>query len=150
MPLFESLVIMRGQFERVGGHLQREPFLDDDFLRFVATVPPLALMHGDYRRGLLREAMRGLLPDDLRLRETKAYFEPALSQMIGLAGGFSALEDLADVHMLADFGLIEPRSFRRHFEEVRRRPLEVGWRRMWSILATEAFLRQYDRGVAQA
>jgi asparagine synthase (glutamine-hydrolysing) len=148
MPL-ESFFISRAQAERGGGHLQRDPFLDDDFLRFVATLPPLSLMHGDYRRGLLREAMRGLLPEGLRLRETKAYFEPALWQMVEAAGGFTALEDLADVRMMADMGLVEPRRFREHFDEIRRSPLDVGWPRMWATLAVEAFLR-HDAGVRGA
>jgi hypothetical protein len=150
MPNSESCVISRAQMESVAGHVQRDPFLDDDFLRFVATLPPLSLIYGDYRRGLLREAMRGLLPEGLRLRETKAYFEPALWQMIEAAGGFKVLEDLADVRMMADLGLVEPRPFREHFDEIRRKPLEVGWPRMWATLAVEAFLRQYagERGAA--
>ena len=117
MRIFADLGVVRSQAEAIGDHVQRNPFLDDEFLRFVATLPPLALFQGGYRRGLLREAMRGLLPEDLRLRETKAHFEPALVELMAPHGGVRTVADLADVRMLADLGLVEPRIFRAHFKD---------------------------------
>jgi hypothetical protein len=64
--------------------------------------------------------------------------------MVTAAGGLEALEDLVDVRMLADLGLVEPGPFRAHFEAVKEHPLDIGWRSMWPVLATEAFLREYD------
>ncbi len=144
MRVLADLGAVRAQVEMAGDHVRREPFFDDDLLRFVATVPPLTLFQGGYRRGLMREAMRGLLPEDLRLRQTKAYLEPALVRMVAPLGGLKAFEDLTDVRMLADLGFVEPRRFRAHFDEVAGDPARLGWSRFWAVFAVEAFLRQYD------
>jgi hypothetical protein len=102
-------------------------------------------MHRDFRRGLLREAMRDLVPDEVRWRETKSVMEPVLGQMIEGAGGFRVLEPLADARMLADLGIAEPRAFRRAFEALARDPDHGPWVTMWPALATEAFLRRSEK-----
>lgn len=144
MPIFDMYNALRSQIEiAVGGILQRDPYLDADFLRFVATLPPLALLAGDYRRGLLREAARGAIPELVRLRETKAPLNAAILEAMGPGGGFSALGGLADAHKMADLGLVEPRPFRRAFDAAARAPLSVPWLALWPILSVEAFLRWY-------
>jgi asparagine synthase (glutamine-hydrolysing) len=141
MTVFNDLARGRGQEEVVGGHVRRDPFLDDEFLRFVATLPPLALLQGGYKRGLLRESMRGLLPEALRLRQTKSFIEPAFVRMTSGAGGVRAIEDLIDARMLADLGIVEPKRFRAHYEEVAAQPADRGWLYLWAFIAVEAFLR---------
>jgi hypothetical protein len=66
--------------------------------------------------------------------------------MIVAAGGFGVIEDLVDVRMLADLGLVEPRPFRAHFDEIVRRPIDTGWLRFWAVLSAEEFVRRYERG----
>ncbi|HEY8088319.1 MAG TPA: asparagine synthase-related protein, partial [Polyangiaceae bacterium] len=142
--LFQSC-LGRAQEEALSGCTRRDPFFDEEFLRAVARLPPLALMHRDFRRGLLREAMRDLVPDEVRWRETKSVMEPVLGQMIEGAGGFRVLEPLADARMLADLGIAEPRAFRRAFEALARDPDHGPWVTMWPALATEAFLRRSEK-----
>ncbi len=141
---FGAWSLMRLQEELVGGYTLRSPFLDDEFLRFVATLPPLSLMRGGFRRGLLREAMLGLVPEDLRLRETKGTFYFFIEQTLAMAGGLDVLADLADVRMLADLGLVEPRSFQEFFDAFGGAPDdEATYDDLWLVLSAEAFLRQY-------
>lgn len=142
LPVFRLTSVARLQEESAGGHTRRDPFLDDDFLRFVARIPPLALMHGDFCRGLLRESMRGLLPESLRLREDKAPLEPACTAMVEKAGGFKILESLSRVPLLADAKLVEPKAFQEHFARMANQPLQPGWPHLWVVLAAEAFLRR--------
>ena len=138
--LFQSC-LGRAQDEALSGCTRRDPFFDESFMRTVARLPPLALMHGDFRRGLLREAMRGLVPDEVRLRETKAFMEPGLGQMVNAAGGFRVLDGLAEVSRLADLGIAEPRAFRRALDALARDPDHGPWVMIWPALAAEAFLR---------
>ncbi len=138
--------MQRTQEEADGGHIRRDPFLDDEFLRFVARIPPLALMQGGFCRGLLRESMRGILPEALRLRETKAGLEPACARMVEVAGGFRIFDHLANTPMLADLQIVEPTLFRRRFDEIAGQPLQPGWPHLWAVLAAEAFLSQHARG----
>ena len=145
MPFFESLTMARAHEEIVVGHTRREPYLDDEFLRFAATLPPLSLLHGDFHRGLLRQAMRDLLPEDVRLRVSKGFLVPALVEMVDAAGGLGALAHLTDVRALANLGLVEPRVFQHHLDDLVRRPFEAPWRPLWAVLSTEAFLRWHAR-----
>jgi asparagine synthase (glutamine-hydrolysing) len=141
-PTFAGTWTFRSQEELLGGYAKSDPYVDDGFLRFVATLPPLALLHGNFRRGLLREAMRGLVPEDVRLRETKAGFTPALVRTLELLGGFGIFRHLAEVRMLADLGLVEPNAFRAAFERAAAAPLREA---LWDVLpslSVEAFLRE--------
>jgi asparagine synthase (glutamine-hydrolysing) len=145
-PGFGRWSVMRLQEELVGGYTLRSPLLDDDFLRFAATLPPLSLMQGRFRRGLMREAMRGLVPEDLRLRQTKGTLYFFIEQTLALAGGLDALASLADVRRLADLGLVEPRPFREFFESFRGTATadDTDYADLWLVLSVEAFLRQHD------
>jgi asparagine synthetase B (glutamine-hydrolysing) len=139
----------RVQEEAIAGTARRDPFFDEEFLRTVATIPPLELLHGHYRRGLLREAMKELLPADVRQRTTKALMEPALAQMVASAGGFAALASLAETRLAGDAGIVEPRAFRHTFDELARNPDRGRWIDVWPVLAVEAFLRDWHQGARQ-
>ena len=49
------------------------PFCDERLVQYVFNVPWSMKNAGDIEKGLLREAMRGLLPDSLRLRRKSPY-----------------------------------------------------------------------------
>jgi asparagine synthase (glutamine-hydrolysing) len=148
MPFLADIALLRGQQEEATQYYRIDPLFDDEILRAVATLPPLTLFAGGYRRGLLRESMSGLLPEELKTRARKAYMEPALARMIAADGGFERLRNLASVRRLADLGLVEPGRFRKHFDRLARNPLGALWTSVWPALATEEFLRQYDEGWA--
>lgn len=138
---------LRAQFEQATGVMRRDPFLDVELLRFVSAIPNDRLLHGGWVRGLFRSAMRGLLPDEVRLRQTKAFFEPAFAEMLASRGGLGALEDLWDVRQLASLGLADPEAFRDAVLAVDRAPEEGGWLGIWPALSVEAFLRSQAEAV---
>jgi hypothetical protein len=119
------------------------PFLRDDLLEFVACVPPSAMMADGWHRGLLRAALKGHVPEALRMRRDKAWFEPALADVADAAGGVAALRELARVPRLAQLGIVEPGPFLREFERLARAPSAQSsaplWSRVWQVLAAEAF-----------
>ncbi len=147
MPFMSDMARIRSQHEAASGMRRAEPLFDDALLRFVATVPPLALLSGGFLRGLMRASMAGVLPDEVRLRPWKGYMDPAFAQMVGGAGGFSIFDDLARASYLADLGLVEPTHLRTSFDALACRPLDVPWALVWAPLAVEEFLRQYDEGL---
>jgi asparagine synthetase B (glutamine-hydrolysing) len=145
-----SWPLMRHHHEIVAGYNLRAPFLDSEFLRFVATIPPMALLRNGFLRGLMREAMHGLVPECLRLRESKGSWYWFIRQAVEMAGGLLALEHLADVRMLADLGLVEPRRFRPFFDSFALPPRgDTNYLYLWKILSIEAFLRQWDSGLGE-
>jgi asparagine synthase (glutamine-hydrolysing) len=50
------------------------PFLDRDVIALVMSIPGDLVTHGGEPKALLREAMRGVLPESIRTRTTKADF----------------------------------------------------------------------------
>jgi len=139
-PSHDHLAWLRHQEQVASGLERRDPYLDRDLVRFVTALPPTWLLHGGTRRGLFREAVRGLLPESIRVRADKASFEPAFARFVEASGGFAALRPLANLSELASLGLVEPASFGAAFDAFAVRP-EDGWGDVWPALAVEAFLR---------
>ena len=52
----------------------RVPFLDQELVDHVLTLPPDAIIHNGWSRAIFREAMKGLLPEKIRLRRWKVGF----------------------------------------------------------------------------
>lgn len=143
-PQLHEVATMRAQFEAASALRRVDPFLDPELVEFVASIPPLALLHGNRLRGLFRECARTLLPESVRERSDKAAFEPAQAEMVRAAGRFELLRPLASVTHAADLGLVEPALFRPAFEALANDPLEGDWLGVWPLLAVEAFLRSRE------
>lgn len=119
-----------------------DPYLDLDLAAAVTSLRQDYLLFGDRWRGLLRAAVRDLLPDSLRERTDKARFEPALQRFTEAAGGLRALLPLASARALASLGLVEPEPFGAAFERFASAPDDgLAWVALWPVLAAEAFLR---------
>jgi asparagine synthase (glutamine-hydrolysing) len=132
----------RGQTETACGLPWVDPYLDPTFVSFLATLPPEELFYGRRQRGLFREAMKGLLPESLRLRPDKASFETLGDEMFAAVGGLAAFAPLLTMEATADLGLVRPAPFRRTFERVvRKEATRRGWLEVWPMLAVECFLR---------
>jgi asparagine synthase (glutamine-hydrolysing) len=54
----------------------RPPFLDHHLAEYAATLPPSMRIHGRTEKYVLREAMKGLLPETLYKREKFAFMAP--------------------------------------------------------------------------
>lgn len=132
----------RQQEQHAGGVDVWWPYLDLELAAAVAALPPDYLLFGDRWRGLLRASIRDLVPDSLREREDKAWFEPALQRFIDTAGGLESLRPLRSMRELASHGLIEPAAFAAAFDRFVAAPDDgEAWALLWAPLAIEAFLR---------
>jgi len=153
---------MTGWLERLGTHdyLRRKsalagvtgghPFQDDvDLLEFVLRVPPEHAFDANLTRPLFRESMKGLVPDEIRLRRDKSTFNEFLEASLEQSDR-AALERLLegpdselrayvkpDVQRAQLFGPAETRS--------------PGWAGIvWRFAAAETWLRaQADPGFPQ-
>jgi asparagine synthase (glutamine-hydrolysing) len=56
----------------------RMPFMDYRIVEFVFSLPPESKVGGGYTKRVLREAMAGVLPDEIRLNKTKIGFNAPL------------------------------------------------------------------------
>ena len=86
----------------------RPAFLDHHLAAFAASVPPSMRIHGRTEKYVLREAMKGLLPDTLYRREKFAFMAPPAHAD---ANKWSAMRRLADSYLddrsVADTGLLD-------------------------------------------
>ena len=93
------------------------PFLDLDLIELVLRLPPEHGFDAMFSRPLLRKAMHGSVPDEVRLRRDKTYFDPLLdhclatedrqgvTRLLGAAGAeVQSLADPAGVRGLLDDG----------------------------------------------
>jgi len=136
---------LRSQLESASGVVRVDPFFDPEVVELVLRLPPHILLYGDRVRGLYRHALRGRVPDRVRLRPDKADFETALLEQLDAAGGFPALADLARMEALHDLGLVEPRAFAAAYDELARTALDTDqWILLWPALAAEAFARAWS------
>jgi asparagine synthase (glutamine-hydrolysing) len=144
-----------GQLESVVPIAVTDVFRDLPLARFVGALDPLQLSADHRYRGLYRRAMRGLIPESIRLRSDKAQGEPAHAEAILAARAEPTLRDLSSLAALADAGLVEPGPFRPLFESwlsaVRRGerttddPADESWHTVWQLLSVETFLRAQAR-----
>jgi asparagine synthase (glutamine-hydrolysing) len=62
----------------------QHPFLDLDLIELVLRLPPEHGFDRGFSRPLLRRAMRGIVPEEVRLRRDKTYFDPLLDDCLAV------------------------------------------------------------------
>jgi asparagine synthase (glutamine-hydrolysing) len=133
----------RAQLELAGGCPLADPFLDERVVDFMASLRPDLPFCGHWTRGLFRQAVRGWIPESVRLRTDKASFAGASRELLEAPGGLAALEPLLRATALADLGIVEPRPFAECVANLRQATLDDSfWFEIWPVLAAEAFVRQ--------
>lgn len=60
----------------------RSPFLDRELVEFLYKVPNERLIHGGYPKWLLRTAVAGVVPDQIRLDRRKRGFNASIDSMV--------------------------------------------------------------------
>ncbi len=137
----------RGQLNAVTGCIQVEPFGDPDLVAFITRIPPAMLSHGDQFRGLLRLALKGAVPDTVRTRPDKAWFEPALAELLEAGGGIEAFADVLAAPMLVRAGIVNHDEFAAMVRRLVAAPASQEnaelWCPIWRVLATEAFVQRF-------
>jgi asparagine synthase (glutamine-hydrolysing) len=136
-----------GQLNAVTGCVQVDPFGDPDLVAFISRIPPMMLSHGDQFRGLLRLALKGAVPDTVRTRPDKAWFEPAFAEVLEAGGGLDAFGDLVAARTLAREGIVNEPEFRAIVRRLVAAPASQGssrlWGPVWQVLAGEAFAQRF-------
>jgi asparagine synthase (glutamine-hydrolysing) len=72
----------------------RHPFYYRPVIEYSFAIPEDQRYRGDHTKFILREAMRGTLPDSVRTRTTKAEFSGAFTRIFNEVGGESLLDGL--------------------------------------------------------
>ena len=95
----------------------RPPFLDHHLAAYAARIPPSMRIHGRTEKYVLREAMKGLLPEVLYKREKFAFMAPPAHTD---PRKWAAVQDLAARHLspsaIEDAGLLDAAGVKALFE----------------------------------
>jgi asparagine synthase (glutamine-hydrolysing) len=100
--------IPRGAFEN--GLELRFPFLSRPLVEFCMTLPPRMLLRPGLRKWVLRQAMRGVLPEPIRTRQGKGSIEART--IWSLARERKSLDVLLRDPILAQLGSVDPAGLR--------------------------------------
>ena len=92
----------------------RPPFLDHHLAEYAAQLPPALRIQGRTEKYVLREAMKGLLPETLYKREKFAFMAPPAhtdpakwEAMRGLAGRYLDAQSIEDAGLLDSAGVTD-------------------------------------------
>jgi asparagine synthetase B (glutamine-hydrolysing) len=121
-----------------GGH----PLLDDlPLIDLVLGLPPELAADERLDRPVLREAMRGLVGDHVRLRETKSTFDQVLIDCM-LGADRELLGNLLDPRRAAVAAYVRPELLARFAEPPSREQATLSWAwTAWRLASVELWLR---------
>ena len=119
----------------------RVPFLDYRLVELALGLPDEAKVGQGIAKRALRQAMRGLVPDQVLDRKDKMGFVLSEAQWLLHDVGDAATSLLED-SMSALAGLVEPIALRRDWQAMRqgRRPYD---HRMWRVMVAGRWVRRF-------
>ena len=134
------------------GIAARHPLFDLDLLELALRQPPTATLDRYRNRPVLRAAMQGLLPDSVRLRPQKAWFDSVIVDTLAGPDG-KAIRGLltgpgTELRAYTDIGALEHKLFSSD-------PASQGNRftwlwQVWRLLTAEVWLRAQSDPELQA
>jgi asparagine synthase (glutamine-hydrolysing) len=117
----------------------REPLLDHRLVEFAATIPPEMMLRGGTTKWIFKEAMRGILPDDIIDRRKHGFAVPLGRWFRGKLGGF--VRDLLLTKRSRERGMFNPAAIEtlvKSHEEGRELDLQL-----WTLLSFEMWCRAF-------
>ena len=127
----------------LAGVRARHPLLDPTLVQRALLAPPRASFDRELSRPLLRDAMRGLVPEAVRLRPGKAWFDTLIVDCLTGPDAF-ALRALLAGRDARTRELLEPGSAERTLAALSGTRGVAGFRAMhltWRLLGLECWLR---------
>jgi asparagine synthase (glutamine-hydrolysing) len=119
----------------------RHPFLYRPLVEFALTLPPELIVRPYARKWVLREAMRGIVPEAVRTRIGKGSANERYAW--SLTAQRQLFEPLVRKSVLADLGVISPAGLQAAFDAAPRQPgrQDDPHSTLQGVLAIEAWLQ---------
>jgi asparagine synthase (glutamine-hydrolysing) len=146
--VLETLRRQDGEWGLRTGH----PFMDVDLIEFVLGLPPEYAFDPDFTRPLLRASVKGLMPDEVRLRKLKSFFSEILNRSLSGPDRAPARE-LLGPRTAEIYAYVKPDVIRAQFlNGADHHPRgQTAWsRELWLLIAAELWLRfQSERALPE-
>lgn len=123
----------------------RVPFLDYRLVEYVFSLPTEHKIHEDMTKRILREAMRGILPEKIRTRRDKKGYPTPFGNWIREPRHEAWARELLFGSRAAARGFVNPEAAQRFWAEHQRGSADHAWR-LWQLMSVEAFARRFFDG----
>lgn len=120
----------------------RLPFCDHRLAEFVFTLPPHLLMGEVQTKRLLRESMRGILPEPIRTRWNKQGFRPPQDLWFSSPAFLGLVRDTFASREFAESDTWLAGWWEKALQRVEQGELELGWT-IWAPLMIEWWKRHF-------
>jgi asparagine synthase (glutamine-hydrolysing) len=120
----------------------RLPFCDHRLAEFALGLPPQMLMGEVQTKRVLRESLRGVLPEPIRTRWNKQGFRPPQDLWFQSKPFLAMAQDLLASRSFRDSPLWRPQVWDRMLSRVRAGELALGWT-LWHPLVIELWRREF-------
>ncbi len=140
------------EFEIIGGETGVEwrfPFLDRRLVEFMLGVPAAARFAAGWPKRMVREGLRGVLPEKVRFRQGYAHFSGLIERGLREREVPRRQELLRDP-LLVSCGLVERERLARAWSYWEDRPQVNCLQPLFSSLLVEAWLRHFSPGALAA
>lgn len=132
------------QEQRAGVVEQFDPMYTRPVAREIGRIAPHLHLTGDINRGLLRRAMRGLVPDSVLDRRDKSEFTVCFLELVHALGGVKSFGEALDGRMLRRLGLVEGTTYRDAvIASIENADASADYTVAWAALVAEAFLLRH-------
>lgn len=125
---------------------QRYPFLDQDLVEFLTTVPAEQLLRPGQRRSLMKRALADLLPSEIATRTTKT--SAGRCYVIALLKHWNCIEEMLKHPLVVQLGYVDRDSMRQALLRMKAGQISPSFLRLLKALALEVWLQDVaSRGV---
>jgi len=142
-----ELLMKQDQMSMAASIESRVPFLDHRLVEFVATLPDEMKLSGWTTKRVLREAMKGVLPESILNRPKMGFPVPFSAWTRGRWNGVA--RDVLMDRRTRERGIVDPPAVDRLLRDHAAGRTE-GWDRIWSLMNLELWYRTFiDQGGIQ-
>src|SRR5690606_5613302 len=147
MVVFLSGYLLSSQGDRMGMANSvegRYPFLDHRIIEFCATLPPDYKLKGLNEKVLLKNMMKGKLPEEILNRPKQAYRAPILSSFLGVDAPEFVMDILSEDFLL-EAGIFNPESVSRLLAKMNsgKAYSEIDNMAITAIISTQLLYKQF-------
>jgi asparagine synthase (glutamine-hydrolysing) len=128
----------------------RVPFVDYRIVEFLARMPPEAKLGSGWTKLILREAMRGHLPEQITFRKDKKGFNVPEADWFRRSLAPQVTELLSGQLCAEDMGVFQPGAGRHYLRSWQSGSREVSFREVFGLISLELWLRRVQQHVASS
>jgi asparagine synthase (glutamine-hydrolysing) len=121
----------------------REPFLDYRLVERTLASPPDQKIRNGYTKWILRESMKGILPESIRLRQDKIGFDNPSDEWLRTPKFKELVFDALNSKALKDSGYLDVNECKKRYEKHLRNEITIS-KEIWKWVHLAHFLTKFN------